>query len=313
MRAIDPGAATIDLSVVVVNWNTRDLLCRCLASVYQTVTALQFEVLVVDNGSSDCSADLVSREFPTVKLILNPDNVGFARANNQAIRASAGRYILLLNSDAVLLDGAATRLIEFLETHPRAGIVGGKLLNPDGSFQASFFDFPGFGDELLLLTGLSRLLRPPTYPSHPEIESRVCRPADWVSGACLMARRAAVNAIGLLDEHFFMYSEEMDWCYRMNQGGWAVYFVPDATVLHGSGESYRRVPEQKRAHLYHGKLLYMRKHGGRWRATAFRLLIGAVSVCKLLAWLLASLGPDPALRERSRQHVASYRFLLANL
>jgi hypothetical protein len=302
----------VDLSVSIVSWNTRDLLQRCLESVYGTIAGLEFEVLVVDNGSTDGSPEMVRCEYPRATLLANDANVGFARANNQAIRASSGRHVLLLNSDAVLLGHAAELMVRFLDAHPEVGAVGGMLLNPDGSFQSSYADFPELLGETLLLTGLSRWLLPATYPSYPEARSRETRPVDWVGGALLAARRQTLDDVGLLDEGYFMYSEEVDWCYRMKERGWAIYYLPEVRAIHWLGASYGRVPARRRAQLYHSKCRFLRKHRGWLQAAAYGLLVRAVSAVKLLAWLPRELSLDPASRDRARQQVASYRFLLAN-
>lgn len=302
----------MDLSVIVVNWNTRDLLYQCLTSIYENSTGVQFEVIVVDNGSTDGSIDMIVRDFPHTVLIRNDMNCGFARANNQAIARSKGHYILLLNSDAVLLGDSAQSMVHFLDTHPGAGAVGGRLLNPDGSFQSSYNDFPGLFSETLLLAGLSRWLLPGTYPSYPEGASQEVRSVDWVGGALLMVRRQAIDGVGLLDEDYFMYSEEMDWCYRMKKGGWEIHYLPQARALHRFAGSASRVPEKRRAQLYRSKWLFMKKHHGWLAAMTYRFLVRAVSVFKLWAWLSVVLLADRSNRPIARQHVAAYRFLLSN-
>ena len=273
---------------------------------------MRFETIVVDNGSVDGSPEMVTHDFPTVRLITNPDNRGFARANNQAIGVSSGRHALLLNSDAVLVGDTAQTMVRFLDAHPRAGMVGAKLLNPDGSFQASYNDFPGLRHEFLVLSGLARWFLPSTYPSYPEARSRERRSVDWIGGACLMVRRQAFETVGLLDEDYFMYAEEMDWCYRMKRGGWDICYLPEARAVHGSGASSRRAPEFKRAQLYRGKWLFLRKHQGLPRAEAFRLLVQVLSFVKLLRWLPSRLSANLARREQARAQIASYRFVLTS-
>ncbi len=302
----------MDLSIVVVSWNTRELLRRCLASVDLENPELATEVLVVDNGSVDGSPEMVERDFPAVRLIRNPDNRGFAAANNQAIAASAGRYVLLLNSDAVLLPNTAAILARYLDESPTVGMVGGQLLNLDGSFQASFNDFPSLRQELLLMTGLSRWFLSPTYPSYPVEKSRARRLVDWVGGACLMVRRATVDAIGGLDESYFMYSEEVDWCVRARRAGWSVAYVPEAKTYHGSGASAQRVPERRRAQIYRSKWLYFRKHRGPVTAETFGLLVRGVTLAKLAGWFVLGLSDGAKRREASKRQVASYRYLLGN-
>jgi len=302
----------MDLSILTVNWNTSDLLRRCLTSIYHTVRDLQFEVIVVDNGSTDDSIAMIERNFPQVRLIRNPNNRGFASANNQAILASNGRHVLLLNSDAMLLDDSVQQMVKFLDQNPETGAVGGKLLNLDGSFQFSFADFPSLLSEILLLTGLSRLVYPPSYPSYPEVRSQEQRVVDWVSGAFLAVRRDTINDVGLLDEDYFMYTEEVDWCFRMRQRGWRIVYMPTVRAAHASGASAHQVLRHKRAQLYYSKWLFFAKHHGRHQAAVFYLLVHLISRLKLIAWLTVSQATSSILRERARQNVASYRTLLSS-
>jgi GT2 family glycosyltransferase len=301
----------VDLSIVVVSWNTRDLLRACLASVQNLGADLAWEALVVDNSSTDGSPELVEQQFPGVGLIRNGANLGFARACNQGIVASSGRYVLLLNSDAVLLGDSAQRMVALLDERPAAAVVGGTLLHPDGRFQASYADFPTLRSELLLATGLMRWLLSPTYPSYGPAESTCLRQVDWVGGALFLVRRAALERVGLLDERFFMYAEEVDWCLRFKQAGWQVLFLPEARALHHGGASFSLLSEPKRVQLYWSKWLYFRKHRGRLAAATFRLTIVAAFSVKLLVWL----GPCLLARLRQRKpagsRVRSYSLLLA--
>lgn len=303
----------MDLSIVVVSWNTRDLLQACLSSVFGTIERLDFEVIVVDNGSSDGSLQMIAREFPDVRIVANKVNRGFAGANNQAIKLANGRHILLLNSDAQLRAGTALAMVEFLDKHPTVGVVGGMLLNSDGSFQWSYADYPTLVDETLLLAGLTRWLRPTSFPSYPLKCSRDIREVDWVSGALLMARRDAIAQVGLLDEDYFMYTEEVDWCCRMNRQGWKVVYLPHATAIHVAGGTSRRIPERKRAQIYRSKWLFQKKHRGAARAITFRALVIGLSVAKLVTWSARGAVADRDTRIRASQNVAAYQYLLSNL
>jgi N-acetylglucosaminyl-diphospho-decaprenol L-rhamnosyltransferase len=308
------NATLPDVSVVVVSWNTRELLARCLESVDLGTAGPLVETIVVDNGSTDGSPEMVAERFPRTRLIRNGANRGFAAANNQALKSCTGRYALLLNSDAVLLDDSLSHMVGFLDGHPEAGAAGGRLLNPDGSFQWSYADFPSLFGELLLLTKLYRLLRPPTYPSYPPERSREARAVDWVSGACLIVRRTAIALVGLLDEEYFMYSEEVDWCYRLRRAGWAVYYLPDAPVAHWSGQSAASAPERRRLQVYRSKRLFFRKHRGLLVARLFDLCVRVVSVAKLLLWTASAVAPGrEARRVWASSQVRSYRALLGEL
>jgi GT2 family glycosyltransferase len=302
----------MDLTIGIVSFNTRSMLEHCLTSASAQVDGLAHEIVVVDNASDDGSADMVASEFPGVTLIRNSENRGFAAAVNQAIRASVGRYVLLLNSDAIMVDGAAREMIDYLTLNPRVGAVGGMLLNADGTFQASFADFPTLLGEILLLSGLSRWLLPPAFPSYGEHLSHERRDVDWICGAVLMLRRAALVDIGLLDERFFMYAEEVDWCRRARSGGWSVAYLPEVRATHLVGGSYQCAPARRREQIYRSKWLYFRKNHGWLQATAYRSLVHICSLVKLLAWMLSGIGPGHLTTERARRNASSYRYLLSH-
>ena len=303
----------LDASVIVVSWNTRNLLRRCLESIRETSNGVHHEVIVVDNGSSDGSAEAVAAEFPEVRLIRNSVNRGFAGANNQAIAVARGRHLLLLNSDAILLPSALQEMVDFLDAHPDVGVVGVQLLNPDGSPQSSFADFPTFVSEILLLTKLSRAVGSPAKRSKTDCGRGEERTVDWVSGACLMARRSAVESVGPLDEDYFMYSEETDWCYRMWQAGWKVCHVPTISVVHWSGQSSNTAAVQKRSQLYVSKCTFMRKHRGYFTSRAFEVIVRFASALKLVLWMTKCVDTNSIRRQQAWQNVRSYRLLLSRL
>jgi N-acetylglucosaminyl-diphospho-decaprenol L-rhamnosyltransferase len=195
------------VAVIVVNWNTRELLAQCLESIQATSGGVDIETVVVDNASTDGSAEMVGASFPAVRVIKNPDNRGFARANNQAIAATTAPYVLMLNSDARLTPGALQCLLERLTSTPRAGLVGARIDNPDGSFQASHMRFPNLAREALIVSGLGRLLYGASYPSSPPQPNGAARVVEWVSGACMLARRSALAQVGGFDEGYFLYGE----------------------------------------------------------------------------------------------------------
>lgn len=271
-----------DISIIIINWNTRDLLAECLESLYQTISGTSFDIWVVDNASTDDSVQMVQAKFPEVQLILNHDNVGFARANNQAMAASQGRTILLFNSDAVATPGAVASLLETIKAHPQAGIVGGHLLNPDGSFQASYSPFPNLWQEFLILSGLGRLLYGRWYPSRGPQEVKGPQPVDYVEGACLLVRRGAFEQVGGLDEGYFMYAEEVDWCYSMRRAGWQVWYQPAARIIHHGGGSSRNRRTQREADLYRSRVRFFRKHYGDTAAIALKLLIYILTAVKVI-------------------------------
>jgi N-acetylglucosaminyl-diphospho-decaprenol L-rhamnosyltransferase len=244
------------LSVVVVSWNTADLLEACLRSCL-TQQGLDPEIVVVDNASDDDSVARARGFAPAVRVLANRHNPGFASANNQGIRECRGRYVALLNPDTVVPPGTFAALAGFLDARPRAGACGPRLTNPDGTPQAfSHGDDPTPG--YLLRRAANRVLhRRPMHDWGPGEPRRV----DWVAGTCLVVRRAALEQVGLLDEKFFMYFEDNDWCLRFRRHGWEVWFDPSVEIVHLGGQSFRRNP--KVVGVYDRSLRYFyRKHYG---------------------------------------------------
>jgi GT2 family glycosyltransferase/glycosyltransferase involved in cell wall biosynthesis len=262
------------VAVIVASWNTRNLLAECLASVAECSGTIDLETVVVDNGSSDGSPAMVRERFPDVRLIVNRQNLGFARANNQAVAATSTPYILMLNSDARLAPAALRHLLDRIAAAPRAGIVGAQLRFPDGSFQFSHARFPSLAREALILSGLGRLVYGPWYPSVPPHADSAPRVVEWVSGACMLARRAAFDAVRGFDENYFFYGEEMDLCYRLRAAGWEVWYEPAAEIFHHGAASSSRMHAVVEERLYRGRLQFFRNHYG---AAATRAL--AAELC----------------------------------
>lgn len=245
----------------------------------------------------------VRERFPGVRIIANAANVGFAAANNQAIRASSGRYVLLLNSDTVALPGSIERLVRFADAHPRAGVVGLQLLNPDGSFQGSCAGTPTLLSETLSVLGLGERIYGRWFPNYGPRRSRRARLAGYIQGACMLARREAIRAVGLLDEGYFMYSEEPDWCLRMRRAGWQVWFTPGAAIIHYGGQSTRQVRHAMVAALLRSKVRFFRKHYGPLQGTLLAAIILAARGARRLSQRLRriavpSTAVDPPLRWR---------------
>ncbi len=319
------------LSIIIVSWNTRDLLATCLESIFHSLSLgqqegsgeLPTEVIVVDNGSTDGTVEMLRRDYPGVRLVENRENVGFARANNQGIALSRGRYVLWLNTDAFVRGPALVRLVRFMEEHPEAGAAGPRLYFGDGTLQHSCSSFPTLTTELYGAVGLDRLFpRSRTFGKYRMTywDMRDVRAVDVVMGACLMARREALQQVGGLDERFFMYSEEVDWCYRVRQAGWRIYFVPDTEVIHLWGGTSRTLPVQTVVQLYHSRLLFFRKHYGLAATTAYKAVLAlacAVRLAGLPVVLLATLpamllrrAPAEARLQRFLVKGAGYRSLL---
>lgn len=295
------------VSIVIVNWNTRALLGACLDSIRATLGKVSYEIIVVDNASTDGSLEWLRATQPDVELIPNRENVGFARANNQALERCRGEFALLLNSDAQLLDKTVGRLLEVMEHDARVAAAAPKLLNADGSFQAGPNDDLTLSGETLLALGLARYFRQGHFPGYGE--SAASGAYAWVGGTCLLLRRAAWEHIGLLDTNYFMYTEEADWCWRARQAGWTIWYEPGARALHLGGGSSRNAPAQMRAALYKSKLVFFNKHRPRWQAQTLRAVFMLTSFVKIVAYNLAARlhrMRAPLLRERA----SSFRLVL---
>lgn len=227
----------LDVSVIIVSWNVRDLLRTCLRSIYDAVRGLRFEVFVVDNASCDSSAQMVAHEFPGVQLITNTENLGFGRANNQALRLAAGRYVLLTNPDTVIPAGAIRDMIAFMEGHPRAGLIGPELVDGDGRLLINWVRWSPRHLFEFLVERVASLLSGRTC-----ILFQQPRRVRVLTGACWMARYEAMASIGFYDEDFFMYAEEPDVCTRMCDAGWEVWLLRDVVVTHYKKQSVRQRP-----------------------------------------------------------------------
>ncbi len=264
------------VSVIIVNWNTASLLDRCLSALCAGAENLDLDVWVVDNASTDESVLSTRSKYPQVKIIENRENLGFARANNQGIRASQGEYILLLNTDAFLFKGTLAALVRKMEEYPDTGAASCKLLYEDGSLQRSCYSFPTLATELwqcLYLDKLfpgSRLFGKYMLTYWPMDDFRE---VDVIMGACMLLRRKALDEIGLLDESFFMYSEEVDLCYRLKESGWKVRYVPEVQATHIWGGSSRQVPVETMIRLYKSRVQFFRKHYGIVAAALFKLVL----------------------------------------
>jgi len=264
------------LTIVIVNWNTRELLLACLRSIRPQDLPFTVEIIVVDNASTDQSVEAVKTQFPEVVVICNQTNLGFAKANNQAIKIARGEYILLLNSDAVLLDDALTQMAGLLEEKAEVAAVGTKLLNGDHSLQLSACGFPTVATLVFEALFLDRLFPRSrvfgqyylTYWDHNDV-----RAVGYVAGACLMVRGSVIADIGPLDEGYFMYAEEMDWCYRMSQRGYRTFYLPTAEVIHYGGQSSKIVRGEMFRHHLRSLLRFFAKNYGKPHAVAARAVI----------------------------------------
>jgi N-acetylglucosaminyl-diphospho-decaprenol L-rhamnosyltransferase len=308
-----------DLSIVIVSWNVRELLHCCLQSVAREtqpspdggalrIADWEVEIWVVDNASSDGSAQMVREHFPQVHLIANDENRGFTAANNQGLALTRGRYLLLLNPDTEVVGDALSEMIRYAEAHFEVGALGPRLVNPDGSIQSSRRRFPTFTTALVESTVVQEwwkdnyVLRRYYMTDTPD---DAIQKVDWVVGACLLVRRQAYEEVGGLDEGYFMYSEELDWCRRIKDAGWEIVYLPTASIIHHEGKSSEQVVPARHIHFQSSKVRYFRKHRGAFQAEALRWFLLATYAYQLaresLKWLV---GHKRAMRA---ERVQAYR------
>ena len=269
------------ISIIILSYNTRQLLDDCLEHIYRNTNDLNIEIIVVDNNSSDDSVLMVKEKYPEVRLIENKYNVGFAKGNNQGFQLCKGEYVLLLNSDALITPGSIKSLLNLIETRPKAGIVGARLINLDGTFQASHTPFPTLWQELLILSTLGRKIYHSSFPSKgPEIE-RGSQIVDYVEGACMLIRRQAYIDTGGLDETFFMYSEDVEICYKAKEKGWEVWYEPVSAIIHLGGASSKTRKPRREADLYCSRVYFFRSHYGNNQARLLKIMILLFLVFKI--------------------------------
>jgi GT2 family glycosyltransferase len=254
----------MDLSVVTVNYRSLDHLLVCLASIPAAAPGLGVEIVVIDNEQGSGVRAALAARFPQARVLENAENVGYARAVNQGIRASGGEFVLVLNPDCELEPGAVRTLVDYLRAHPRAAVAGPKILNPDGTLEYSARSFPTH--LTFLFNRYSLLTR--LFPNNPfsrrylltDWDHASVRGVDWLSGACLVVRRAAIERVGPMDEAFFMFNEDVDWCRRMKLAGFEVVYVPDAVIVHHVGASRRKVAARVIYGRHVGMIHYFHKH-----------------------------------------------------
>jgi GT2 family glycosyltransferase len=283
----------IDLSIIIVNWNTKQLLLNCIESIYRTVKRSSFELFVVDNNSTDGSVEAISRAYPAVNVIANAANLGFAKANNLALRKMSGRYAVLLNSDTIIKDLALEKMCDFMEHHRQGGMCGPQLLNEDGSKQNSVGHFPTLLTEFMSKR-LIRILFPEKYrlafkSKNAELESPA--EVDYISGACMVVRKTVMDEIGMLDEDYFFLYEEVDWCFRMKKAGWLIYHLPDIEIYHLGGQSMKEMNLRARVESWRSRYLFFQKKLGLSHVAWYGLLwLGtAQNVYQFLLYTLLNL------------------------
>ncbi len=285
----------MDISIIIVSWNVRDLLRNCLRSIQQQAAILgrQTEIIVVDNASNDGTVEMLQSEFPGARVIANSENVGFTRGNNQALAAARGRYLFLLNPDTELLPNALASLLTFADANPRVGIIGPQLRSGDGSLQSSRRRFPTLATAFLESTKLQQWFpRNRTLTRYYMLDTRddETQDVDWVNGSAMFVRREVYDQIGGFDEGFFMYSEELDWCYRAKRADWHIVYLPTAQVTHYEGKSSEQVVAKRDIYFHSSKIRFFRKYRGVLVAEILRAFLLLMFVYQFIEegtkWLL---------------------------
>ena len=254
----------MDLSIIIVNYNTKQLTLDCIASVYASSTTYSYEIILVDNHSSDATVEAVEQQFPNVKIIRNLTNTGFAKANNQGMQIASGRYILLLNSDTIVQPDTFQTMLRYMDEHPETGASGCKVILPGGSLdKACKRGFPTPSASFYYAFGISKL-----FPKNPRLnqyqlghlDPNESYPVDCLVGAFMLVRSEVIQEIGGLDETFFMYGEDIDWCYRIKQAGWGIYYYPHTYIVHYKGGSAKRRPRKIIYEFHRAMWVFHHKH-----------------------------------------------------
>lgn len=274
----------MDVSIIIVAWNVRDLLHNCLKSVFEQTKGVDFEVIYVDNASGDGSVEMVRKEFPSIRIIENNNNEGFIRANNQGIEVAKGRYVLLLNSDTIVLDNAIEKTLRFADKHPEAAVVGCRVLNPDRSLQRNCFMYPSLLNMLLSATYLYKLFPKSKFFGREYMtwwDLNSVNEVQTVAGCYSLVRMKAIRQVGLMDELYFVYGDDPDWCYRFSKNGWKIVFTPDAEIIHYGGQNTKQMARKFRWQLEGSRLIFMKLHKSKMEFFSARLLTALFSLLRI--------------------------------
>ena len=304
------------LSIVIVSWNVKKDLVNCLRSIGENPASESFEVIVIDNASTDSTVEAVRNEFPEIVVITNSQNLGFAAANNQGIEKSRGEYILLLNPDTIVQLNSLNILIEFMDKNEDVGICGPQLSNQDGTVQPSVRGFPTFRGVLYRHTAFRHLrIFKNEYKTWlmKSFDHKTKMDVDQVMGAAFLLRRTAIDSIGAMDETFFMYYEEVDLCYRMKQAGWRIVFTPEAKITHLGGKSSGQMPVRKRIMMLTSLLKFFRKHRGKYVTAVFNCLFKPSVILRdicdaaaaSMAYLYGLIAMDKGRRRKSAAKISN--------
>jgi len=279
----------IDVSVIIVAYNTRQLVYNCLKSIYDQTRDITFEVIYVDNASKDGTVEMVASEFPRVRIIKNNENKGFIIANNHGIEISKGRYLLLLNSDTIVLDNAIAKTTWFADAHPEAAVVGCKVLNPDRTLQRTCFMYPSALNMFLSATYLYKIFPRSRFFGRELMtwwDLNDVREVETICGCFSLIRRKAIEQVGLMDKRYFFYGDDPDWCYRFKKHGWRVIFTPEAQIIHYGGQSTKQMARKYRWQLEGSRLMFIRLHSNRWVFPFARMFTALFFLLRTPYWLI---------------------------
>jgi hypothetical protein len=299
---------TYTLSILIINWNTKDLTINCLNSIQKNLSDIDHEIIVVDNASSDCSVRAIKGRFSEVRLIENISNLGFSKANNQAYSISKGEFILLLNSDTLIKPHSIGKMLEYMQNNHEVGICGARLINPDGTSQRSIGTYPTF--KKYLINNLPFDFMKP-YGWNEKFKNSLTingqkKPfhVDVVPGACLMTRRKIIDEIGFLDERFYFYSEDVDYCYRVKQASWQIVCLPEVEVIHFGGQSSSKDVNRFLLESVKSRKHFFSKHYNGWKVVIWRHIISVVFFVSLIKACVAFLFRISNTKKRN-EHINS--------
>lgn len=296
----------MQLSIIIVNWNARDVLRDCLQSVYAQTSSIEFEVIVVDNHSADGSVEMVRKEFPQVILLAESHNHGFAKANNIGSRVATGDYLLYLNSDTLVLDRALEKVLAYCDSDGSFDVMSCRILNADGSLQPNCSMFPSLLNMGIFLTGMYKLAPRSQFWGREHMtwfDYESAREVDVISGCFMLVRRAVYEQVGGMDERFFMYSEETDWCFRFHHAGFKVGYWPGADIIHLGGASAVKLGSERAVIKDTSTVKYLRKNWSPWRAKLGVFLLVSFYLSRLPAVVLASLLKPSKYGSKRKNHI----------
>ncbi|MFA5164594.1 MAG: glycosyltransferase family 2 protein [Candidatus Omnitrophota bacterium] len=298
----------MDLSIAIVNWNTQLLLKQCIESIRKTTKEITYEIIVVDNNSKDGSQEMLSSEYKEVILIKNIENLGFNKANNQAIKVSKGDYILILNPDTVMLDSAADKMVRYMAENQQAAALGCKILNGDGTLHPYFRNVPSLGKEIMRLILPERLMLDESKTKANDYE--YTHEIEVLSGCCMMVRKTTFERIGLLDERYFMYGDDIDLCYQIKKNKMKIFYMPDASIIHYMKGSSQQCKAEMSIEAYKGMHKLLKKLYGAFPALVYKccatLTSGLKIICYLPFYVVGVRRGD--LNERMKGHLGIIRY-----